>query len=331
MSIIFEKLHSIDVICKNGNRLERMEFDEYKKRLNTDFDTVWIDLVSPTEDDISYFKSVFNIDFSTLEEREEIEHSSRYWEEDDEHITINANFFTAFFFAKDRHEPYSETVTFIIHDNILLTIRYKNLKSFDEAKRRVMLRSSHYDKFGILNLIFEIRTDSDADNLEYISKEINSLRQDILNSKRLSDDYLNKISTFQQFILQERQTIFDRRKILVSLLKNRKISLDIREDIEIMIKDLNSIIDFSSTNLNTLDNIQSLFLAKVDLEQSAVIKIFTIANVIFLPPTLVASIYGMNFHFMPELDWHFGYPLSIILMIMSAVLPLYIFKKKGWM
>jgi magnesium transporter len=98
-----------------------------------------------------------------------------------------------------------------------------------------------------------------------------------------------------------------------------------------MIKDVNSLITSANFNFERLDYLQNLFLNHMSMEQNKVIKIFTVMSVIFLPPTLIASIYGMNFRFLPELNWHFGYPVALILIALSAVLPLYIFKKKGWL
>jgi len=98
-----------------------------------------------------------------------------------------------------------------------------------------------------------------------------------------------------------------------------------------MIKDVNSLIDYAKYNFDRLDYIQNLLLGSLNIEQNKVIKIFTVVNVLLIPPTLVASIYGMNFQYFPELHWKYGYPFAWVLMIASAVLPIYIFKKKGWL
>ncbi|TYB32891.1 MAG: magnesium and cobalt transport protein CorA, partial [Flexistipes sinusarabici] len=93
----------------------------------------------------------------------------------------------------------------------------------------------------------------------------------------------------------------------------------------------NSLIEYTKYNFDRLDYIHNIFLGLLGIEQNKVVKIFTVVSVIFLPPTLIASIYGMNFEFMPELDWLFGYPFSLGLMLISAILPIFIFKKKGWL
>lgn len=105
----------------------------------------------------------------------------------------------------------------------------------------------------------------------------------------------------------------------------------IKDNFRIMIKDVNSLIDFTRYNFDRLDYIQNIFLGLLNIEQNKVIKIFTVVNVIFLPPTLVASVYGMNFEFFPEIHWRYGYLFAWVLMVASAILPVYIFKKKGWL
>jgi magnesium transporter len=96
-----------------------------------------------------------------------------------------------------------------------------------------------------------------------------------------------------------------------------------------MLKDIKSLVDYTDFNFQRLDYLQNVFVGLLSIQQNKVIKIFTIVNVIFLPPTLIASIYGMNFQIMPELNWEYGYLLSVFLMIASSILPIYIFKRKG--
>jgi magnesium transporter len=126
-----------------------------------------------------------------------------------------------------------------------------------------------------------------------------------------------------------RENLTDKQRILSSLLKCEKYT-DEKNEIPIMLKDIRSLIDHTNFNFERLDYLQNIFIGILSIEQNKVIKIFTIVNVVFLPPTLIASIYGMNFDFMPELHWDYGYLVSIGLMILSSVTPIVIFKKKGW-
>jgi magnesium transporter len=295
-------------------------------------DLVWIDMLKPTPHELSEISRLFDIEFPSLREREEIELSSRYWE-DDKSIMVNAYFFVSFFFAAQTKEPYNETVTFILQDRILVTVRYKELKSFDEINKRVLARPKDATSgYEIFTEIFDIRVDADADFLEYAAKEVNGLRKKLFTKTKLnSHEVLQKISSFQEFNLRIRETVFDKRRTITALLKSNKLPPHIKDELAIILKDINSLVEFTTINLNALDNLQGLFLAQINIEQNKIIKLFTVASVAMMPPTLVASLYGMNFKYMPELEWQGGYLWAIALMVISATIPLSYFRKKGWL
>lgn len=309
-------------------RLSLEEFDsalEYKN-------VVWVDILEPKDDEIRKIETIFGIDLPNENEREEIELSSRYWEDSDT-ITINSYFFISFFFVQNAKGHYNESASFVLKDNILFTLRNSELKTFNTLDK-ILLHSSKKFKngFDIFIQIFEIRIDQDADLLEYASKESDEIRKALLlETKNQSMQILQKIATFQEFMLKVRQSIFDKRRILTALAKSQKPSENIKQELFIMMEDIDSLVEFISTNENTLDNLQNLFLAQTNIEQNKIIKLFTVANVVLMPPTLIASIYGMNFKFMPELEWSFGYPLSIAAMIVSGIIPLIYFRNRGWL
>jgi magnesium transporter len=128
-----------------------------------------------------------------------------------------------------------------------------------------------------------------------------------------------------------RENLTDKQRIISSLLKSSRVPESLKKEFTMMMKDVNSLVSSANFNFERLDYLQSIFLNFMSVEQNKVIKIFTVMSVIFLPPTLIASIYGMNFRLIPELEWRYGYPLALLLIVASAVLPIYIFKKKGWL
>lgn len=295
-------------------------------------DVLWVDILQPKQGEIEKIETLFNIDLPNKNEREEIELSSRYWE-DSESITINSYFFISFFFVQSAKGHYNESVSFVLKNNILFTLRESELRTFNTVDR-ILLHSSKEFKNGydIFMQIFEIRIDQDADLLEYASKESDEIRKKLLlETQNQSTQILQKIATFQEFMLKIRQSIFDKKRILTALAKSQKPSENIKQDLFIMMEDINSLVEFIATNENTLENLQNLFLAQTSIEQNKIIKLFTVANVVLMPPTLIASIYGMNFKFMPELEWGFGYPLSIAAMIISGIIPLIYFRNRGWL
>ncbi|MBK3331854.1 magnesium/cobalt transporter CorA [Persephonella atlantica] len=289
-------------------------------------DVLWIDIISPTDEELKWVSEQFEVEFPSRQETQEIEISSRYFE-DEEGITINA-----YFLITEKETPYNETVTFILKKHHLITVRYKELKTFKELVKKLMLNPSAYeDGYYIMAGILEIRIDTDADTLEFITREISKLGKIVFTGIDITEEILESISFYEEMNMTIRENLIDKQRILSSLLKSYKVPKEVREELRIMIKDVNSLIEYTTFNFERLDYLQNTFLGLLNIQQNQVIKIFTIMSVIFLPPTLIASIYGMNFHFMPELDWKYGYPFAILLMIISALIPLIVFKKKGWL
>lgn len=293
---------------------------------------VWIDILLPKEEEIKHIEKLFDIKLPTKHEREEIELSSRYLE-DNRSIKINSYFFVSFFFVESAKSHYNESVSFVLQDNILFTVRDSELQTFDMMSKMLLSNPKELlSGYDIFMQIFDIRIDRDADLLEYASRESDEIRKKLLwEQDGHSIDLLRKISTLQEFTQKVRQSVFDKRRILTALVKSPKLSQPIKQEISIMMKDLNSLVEFITIDGNTLDNLQNLFLAQTNIEQNKIIKLFTVASVVLMPPTLVASIYGMNFHFMPELDWHIGYPFSLGLMVITGIIPLVYFRKKKWL
>lgn len=291
-------------------------------------DVYWIDMVSPALDVLKLVENNFDIKFPTKQESQEIEISSRYWEEN-ESIEINS-----FFLLFKEDYAKNETVSFILKNELLISIRYTQLKTFDDISRKIASSGFRIFKSGddILNAILDVRIDSVADIVEDLSKEITKLRRLVLTDyKNKDEDILGKISKLEELNMLIIENLKDKQRILASLLKSHLCKQDIKEDISIMLKDIRSLVDYTQFNFERLEYLQNVFVGVLSIEQTKVVKIFTIVNVVFLPPTLIASIYGMNFALMPELKWEYGYLFSLGLMALSVITPLYIFKKKGWM
>lgn len=289
---------------------------------------LWIDLLHPTSEEVSYIAKTYMLDIPTEEEREEIEQSARYWE-DNLSITIN----TYFLIRDSELELHNQTVTFILYKGILFTIRYNEFKVFDEIQQRVLASPKNFeDGFDLVSKIFEVRVEKDADLLESAGKETSQLRKDVVFDSDLDhDDILTKLSTLQELNMGLRDSLFDKRRAITALLKSDKIDMEVKKNITIVLKDINSLVEFTTVNMNVLDNIQNLFTSQINVEQNKIIKVFTVATMAMMPPTLIGTIYGMNFDVMPEIHWKFGYPFTIVVMIVSTILPVLYFKKKGWL
>ncbi|BDV44906.1 magnesium transport protein CorA [Geotalea uraniireducens] len=287
---------------------------------------VWLDLLSPTSAECSAVEEAFGLGLPTRQESEEIEFSSRYWE-DEGGITINS-----YFLVKQADGLANETVSFVLKGQVIVTIRFAELRLFTEFSRKLRLNPRvFHDGADILSGMLAMRVDMDADILEALSKEIVSIGRRDLKSFADPGTFLEYLTDYEDFNITIRDNLTDKQRVLSSLLKSTTISEGQKKEFSMMIKDVNSLIISANFNFDRLDYLQNLFLNYLGVEQNKVIKIFTVMSVIFLPPTLIASIYGMNFRHLPELELSYGYPLALVLIVVSAVLPLYVFKKKGWL
>ena len=314
----------INCYIKKQHRLTVVEGVEYLNNIEDRKSVIWIDMFTPTLQEVKTVENIFSIEFPTKQESEEIELSSRYWEEGNR-IEINS-----YFLINDKKDPVNETVSFILQDDLLISVRYKKLASFDASIKKLLSSPREYRTgYSIFSQIIDIRIDTDADIIEELNRDIAAIRKQAFNDDVENEDLLEQMSTFENLNMKIRENLTDKQRILNSLLKSQKISDD-KSELSIMLKDIRSLIDHTNFNFERIDYLQNIFIGLLSVEQNKVIKIFTIVNVIFLPPTLIASIYGMNFDIMPELNWEYGYLFSIGVMILAAVTPLIIFKKKGW-
>lgn len=315
----------INCYIKKGNKLLVVEGVDSLDNIENKNDVIWIDMLLPTITEIKAVENIFDMKFPTKQESEEIELSSRYREEKNK-IEINS-----YFLVNDTSSAYNETVSFILQGTLLISVRYKKLESFNIFLEKLMLLPREFKNgYSIFCKIIDIRIDEDADTIENLSKEITKIRKHVFTDYSNDDqEILEKISLFEDLNMIIRENLTDKQRILSSLLKSQKF-VDDKNELPIMLKDIKSLIDHTNFNFERLDYLQNIFIGILSIEQNKVMKIFTIVNVMFLPPTLIASIYGMNFDFIPELHWEYGYVFSITFMIIAAITPIVIFKKKGW-
>lgn len=284
----------------------------------------WIDLINPTDDEKHQVEKNFNVELFTKQEREEIESSSKYVETAEE-IGINLNFL-----IQDGDNFRNEPVSFIIKDKILITQRNYEYRSFSETYRKLRVIKPA-DGDDVFLTILETRIDFDADLIENITDKISAISKELAADKDTDRELLLKITALQDSTITIRENIVEKQRILSSMLKSKMFPKEDYENMRIMIKDVGSLLDHTSFNFERLEFLQNTFLGLVDIEQNRVIKIFTVVTVIFMPPTVIASAYGMNFKYMPELDKVWGYPLALVLMVLSSAMTLLFFKRKNWL
>lgn len=284
---------------------------------------LWIDLNDVTVEVEGELEQFLKIYIQEEEEMEEIEMSSRYIETEDS-IVANSNFLLESF--------EEETVSFIMKNNILVTVRNQQLPSFNETVRKMFANPRNYPSgYFVLVALLETRVENDADMIEDMTREVTTLSNRLKDDDDVSDDILIAIKELQEKTMLIRENIVDRSRVCSNMLRCKLFPVEARAKLAIIIKDINSLFEHTRFSFDRLEYLQDTFLGLVNIQQNKIIKIFTIVSVIFLPPTLIASMYGMNFVHMPELQWQYGYLFAVALMILTVVLILVYFKLKKWL
>lgn len=287
---------------------------------------LWLDLQSPTSQEREFVEKNFKIEFFTSQEVQEIESSSRFFETE-ETIEINLGF------VSTDVELSVQNVTFILKSHILFTYRQGDVKTFAEAVRRLKTMTTETKDHGldVFLTILETRIDGDADLIESINRRVNHVSKSLISQKSLKEDLLLGIAQLQENVMMLHQAITEKQRVVSSLIRIPEFNRLGNERLTIIIRDIASLLQHSQFSSQRLEYLQNTFLGLVNIEQNQVIKIFTVVTVVFMPPTLIASIYGMNFVHMPELDWMAGYPFALGLMVVASLMFLWYFRRKKWL
>jgi len=291
-------------------------------------DISWVDLQDPTVSQIKEVEDFFGITFPTRQQQEEIETSSRYLENSGI-IKINSTFVNIVPHTSNLEE---HEMSFILTEKILFTLRFFDSRVISETVKKIKQYPMIFANASkIFVAILEARTDFDADLMESVSKYVAEISKKINYDNKLDEKLLLKINENQDLTMSLREALFDKQRVLSSLLRNEDLMVDSYNRLRIIIKDINSLIEHANFNFTRLEYLQNSFLGLLNIEQNKVIKTFTVVSLVFMPPTLIASIYGMNFRLMPELSSEYGYPIALCLMFISSIIPLAIFKRKKWL
>lgn len=286
---------------------------------------LWIDLQSPSQEEEEWVETKCDISFQTPQEIVEIESSARYFEQDN---TINANFN----FLKVEIEGYiTYPVSVLVRDGVLFTYRSGDSKTFADTVRKMKVSQDTFQTgVDILLLLLETRIESDADLLEGLARDISSISRDLNREQKAKQGILLKISTMQENTMLLRETIIDKQRVLSGLLRSQFFPEGHKEHLRIILKDISSILEYSTFNFERLEYLQNTFMGLINLEQNQIIKIFTVFTIIFMPPTLIAGIFGMNYEILPTSKHEFGFWFSLLLMAMSMIAIWTFFKRKNW-
>jgi magnesium transporter len=301
---------------------------------------VWIDLLSPTPEEEKAVQAALRLEIPSREEMQEIESSSRLYKEDD---TL---FLTApFLYGVDGEDLGSTAITFVLGNATLVTVRYATPKAFAvfaaRCQRSPVQMLTTPD--GVMLHLFEQVVDRLADILERVASDMDRASQTAFRNARAKvkastktadlKDALITLGQVGEVTTRASETLLGLSRILtfVGAEKATAVRKENQGLIKTLMRDVRSLVEHASFLNSKANFLLDAVLGIINVEQSEIIKTFTVASVALMPPTLIASIYGMNFEIMPELGWRFGYPMALGMMIVSAVLPIAYFKRKGWL
>jgi magnesium transporter len=323
----------LSVYVPRGTSLERITVEPGQSAPEA---AVWIDLVSPTVQEDKLVEGLLGIAVPTREEMQEIEVSSRLY------IENGGRYMTATLMCRaDTATPKTTPVTFILSSHRLVTVRYDDPRPFAIVEHK-LARACPPKVSGemVLMDLLDAVIDRSADIQERISAEVDQVSHSIFEPDEDADqpsykDVLKALGRKGDLTSKVRESQVSVGRLL-SFLANEaegmKWAKDARLQLSSMQRDVTSLSDHATYLANKITFLLDALLGIVSIQQNDIIKIFSIAAVVFMPPTLVASIYGMNFHHgMIELDWSFGYPFALVLMVLAAVVPLLFFKWKKWL
>jgi magnesium transporter len=301
-------------------------------------DATWIDLEEPTKDEEALVERCVTVDVPTQDEMSEIEPSSRLYEQQGAlYMTVSV------LFGVEDGQPSSTPIGFVLTDNRLVTVRYatpKPVRAFSEYLRREPELAR--DAPTVLVRLLDAIIDRLADELERVGAEIERLSSEIfqkeLEDRRIPADKLTRLLTSigraQTLTTKIRYTAVSTSRMLSFLAGSKRLheeaQVDARNHVASLTSDTTSLSEHASFLSDNLTFLLDASLGLISIEQNAAMKLFSWAAIIFLPPTLIAGVYGMNFRHMPELEWWFGYPMALALMLASAVGPYLYFKRRGW-
>ncbi|MCS7188171.1 MAG: magnesium/cobalt transporter CorA [Bacteroidia bacterium] len=298
---------------------------------NTLDDCIWVDACNLSPNQLQKLEEHFNIRFPSKQEQQEIETSSRYQEENGQTRIV-----LRLIEVRPSEEGLNlneQTLSLIWKENKIFSYRTNGSRTIQELIKKLKNKPDNFhDSLELLLSIFGQIVDTDADNIELISQHIYRIATSLhevgfAERQRI----ILQTQALQEFIIRIREGLFDIQRVLSSMIRSTHLTDKPRDILRALLKDIASLIDHTNFSFQRLESIQNTILSLINLEQNRIIKIFTVITVVFMPPTLIASIYGMNFRYMPELEWKIGYVFAWALIVGSSIFTLLYFRWKKWL
>ncbi|NBI13537.1 magnesium/cobalt transporter CorA [[Haemophilus] felis] len=315
----------INAFALENARLVRIDEDPSSDLNNA----IWLDLLEPSADERELLQEGLGQNLASFLELEDIEASARFFEDEDGlHLH-------SFFYCEDE-EDYADlaSVAFTVRDGRLFTLRDRELPAFRLYRMRSRnQRLVECNAYEVLLDLFETKIEQLADVIENIYADLEKLSRVILNGTQgeAFDEALATLTEQEDTSSKVRMCLMDTQRALSFLVRKTRLPTNQLEQAREILRDIESLQPHNESLFQKVNFLMQAAMGFINIEQNRIIKIFSVVSVIFLPPTLVASNYGMNFSNMPELGFQYGYPIALGLMALAAFAPYWYFKRKGWL
>ena len=315
-------------VLQNG-RLSQEQVEDRNELLQY-ANPIWIDVVDPEEEELIWIKEAFGVLLPELDDLGDLEASARYFEADDGHLHIRTDLL-----LDEEETSRNVRVAFVLTKQVLFSIHDEDLPVFRLVRLRARLRpGSVSNAKDVLLDLYSTDAEYSADALEEVYENLERAGKRVL-SDDINDadaaEVLETIATEEDTNGRIRRNVMDTRRALSFLMRSKLLSDEQQEEARQILRDIDSLENHTAFLFDKINFLMDATVGFINLNQSKIIKIFSVVSVALMPPTLLASIWGMNYKYMPELDETWGYPMAIAAMIVSAIIPLFYFHSKGWM
>ena len=291
---------------------------------------VWVDLESPTAAEKGWVRSHFGLMIPDDIVDDDLEESARFYEQDNGELHIRSDFL-----IDDDVTPRNVRVAFILKDGVLFSVHGEDLPVFRLLRLRARRTASLIgDAKDVLLKLYDADAEYSADALEGIYDSLEKVSAGVL--KQEVDDQaagaaLSAIAKEEDLNGRIRRNVMDTRRAVSFMMRSRMLGAEQFEEARQILRDIDSLDSHTAFLFDKINFLMDATVGFININQNKIIKIFSVASVALLPPTLIASIYGMNFKHMPELDQAWGYPFAIAVMVASVAAPFIYFRRKGWL
>ncbi len=291
---------------------------------------VWIDMDAPTAQEKGWTRERFGVTIPDDIVDDDLEESARFYEEDNGELHIRSDFL-----IDDEENPRNVRVAFVLHNKMLFSVHAEDLPVFRLLRLRARrIPALIEDAKDVLLKLYDADAEYSADALESIYDALEVVSNSVLKravSDEIAGEALSAIAKEEDLNGRIRRNVMDTRRAVSFMMRSRMLNAEQFEEARQILRDIDSLDNHTTFLFDKINFLMNATVGFININQNRIIKIFSVASVALLPPTLIASIYGMNFRFMPEVNWDYGYAFALALMASSMIAPFWYFRRKGWL